>query len=92
MFIYTYVYIIQKRLSPHIPRPCRAHKVDTSPAFKQYQAEEIGHTTPVIFNWELPYPHILLYYIVNIRQFMEFLYLLFYSCQNLQFINVETIP
>ena len=52
MFIYTYVYIIQKRPSPPIPLPCHAHKVDTSPAFQQYHAEKIGYTTPIIFNWE----------------------------------------
>ena len=47
----TYVYIVQKRPSPLIPRPCHAHKVDTSPAFQQCYAEEIGYTTPIIFNW-----------------------------------------
>ena len=51
MFTYTYVYIVQKRPSPPIQRSCRAHKVDTSPAFRQYHAEEIGYTTPIIFNW-----------------------------------------
>ena len=51
MFIYTYLYIVQKRPSPPIPRPCHGHKVDTSPAFQQYHAEEIGYTTPLIFNW-----------------------------------------
>ena len=35
MFIYTYVYIVQKRPSQPIPRPCHAHKVDTSPAIRQ---------------------------------------------------------
>ena len=35
MFIYTYVYIVQKRPSPPIPRPCHAHKVDTSPAIRR---------------------------------------------------------
>ena len=53
MFIYTYVYIVQKRLSPPITWPCHAHKVDTSPAFRQYHAEDILYTTPIIFNWEL---------------------------------------
>ena len=51
MFTYTYVYIVQKRPSPLLPRPCRAHKVDTSPSFWQYHAEEIGYTTPIISNW-----------------------------------------
>ena len=51
MFIYTYVYIVQKRPSQPFPRPCHAHKVDTSPAFQQYHAEEIGYTTPIILNW-----------------------------------------
>ena len=32
MFIYTYVHIVQKRPYLPIPRPCHAHKVDTSPA------------------------------------------------------------
>ena len=53
MFIYTYVYIVQKRPSPPIPRPCHAHKVDTSPAFQQYHTVEIGYTTPLTFNWEV---------------------------------------
>ena len=53
MFIYTYVYIVQKRPSQPIPRPCHTHKLDTSPAFQQYLAEEIGYTTPIIFNWVL---------------------------------------
>ena len=35
MFIYTYVYIVQKRPSPPIPRPCHAHKVDTSPTIRR---------------------------------------------------------
>ena len=34
MFIYTNIYIVQKRPSPPIPRPCHAHKVDTSPAIR----------------------------------------------------------
>ena len=51
MFIYTYVYIVQTRPFPPIPRSCHAHKVDISPAFQQYHAEEIGYTTPIIFNW-----------------------------------------
>ena len=51
MFMNTYVYIVKKRPSPPIPRPCHAHKVDTSPAFQQYHAEEIGNITPIIFNW-----------------------------------------
>ena len=51
MFIYTYVYMVQKRPSLPIARPCHAPKVDTSPAFQQYHAEEIGYTTPIIFNW-----------------------------------------
>ena len=33
-FIYTYVYIVQKRPSPTIPRPCQAHKVDISSAIR----------------------------------------------------------
>ena len=55
MYIYTYVYVyvVQKRPSTPIPRPCHAHKVDTSPAFHQYHAEEIGYTTTVIFNWDV---------------------------------------
>ena len=53
MYIYTYVYVVQKRPSTPIPRSCHAHKVDTSPAFKQYHAEEIGYTTTIIFNWEV---------------------------------------
>ena len=35
MYIYTYVYVVQKRPSNTIPRPCDSHKVDTSPAFHQ---------------------------------------------------------
>ena len=35
MLIYTYVYIVQKRASPTIKRPCRPHKVDTSPAIRR---------------------------------------------------------
>ena len=35
MFIYTNVYIVQKRPSPPIPRPCHALKVDTSPAIRR---------------------------------------------------------
>ena len=35
MFIYTNVYIVQKRPSPPIPRPCQANKVDTSPAIRR---------------------------------------------------------
>ena len=50
---YTYVHIVQKRASMPIPRPCHAHKVDTSPAFHQYHAEEIGFTTTIIFNWDV---------------------------------------
>ena len=42
--------IVQKLPSPPIPRPCHAHKLYASPAFQQYHAEEIGHTTPIIFN------------------------------------------
>ena len=30
----THVYIVQKRPSPPIPRPCRVNKVDTSPAIR----------------------------------------------------------
>ena len=48
MFIYTYVYIVQKLPSLPIPRPCH---MDTSLAFQQYQATEFGYATPVIFNW-----------------------------------------
>ena len=59
MFIYRYVYIVQKRPSPPIPRLCHAHKVDTSPAFQQYHAEEIGYTTPIIFNCEIQLLHFL---------------------------------
>ena len=47
MYIYTNVYVIQKRLST----PYLAHKVDTSPAFHQYHAEEIGYTKTIIFYW-----------------------------------------
>ena len=45
MFIYTYVYIVQKLASAPIPRPCHAHNVDTSPAFHQNHAEEIREHT-----------------------------------------------
>ena len=51
MFIYTYVYIVQKQPSMPIPRPCHAHKVDTSLAIQQYHTEEINYTTTIIFNW-----------------------------------------
>ena len=47
-----HVYIVQKWPSPSHSRPCNAYKVDTSPAFQQYHSEEIGYTTPIIFNWE----------------------------------------
>ena len=53
---YTYLYIYMCIYSPKTAVPthsaaCHAHKVDTSPAFHQYHAEEIGYTTPIIFNW-----------------------------------------
>ena len=53
MYIYAYVYIVQKQPSPPIPRHCHAHKVDTSPAFQQHHAKEIGYSMPIIFNWVL---------------------------------------
>ena len=34
VFVYTYVCIVQKRPSHPIPRPCHAHKADTSPAIR----------------------------------------------------------
>ena len=42
MFRFTYVYIVQKLASTLIPRHCHAHKVDTSPAFHKYLAEEMA--------------------------------------------------
>ena len=35
VYIYTYAYIVKKRQSPPIPRPCDAHKVDTSAAIRR---------------------------------------------------------
>ena len=32
------------------------------------------------------------YFVVNIRQFMKFLYLIFYTCLRLRFLDVETNP
>ena len=46
MFIYTYVYIVQKRLS----RPFRGLVTPTKWRLRRRFAEEIGYTTPVIFN------------------------------------------
>ena len=59
MFIYTCVYLVQKRPSPPIPRPCQANKVDTSPALQKYHAEEIGYATPLIFHWVAALPRAL---------------------------------
>ena len=53
MYINTYVCVVLKLASKPIPRPCHAHKVDTSPAFYKYHAEEIGYTTTIIFDWEV---------------------------------------
>ena len=39
MYIYTCVYVVQKRPSMQIPWPCHDHKVDTLPAFNQYHAK-----------------------------------------------------
>ena len=50
IYIHIYVYVVQKRPSKHIPRPCHAHKVDNSPAFQQYRAEETDYATTIIFN------------------------------------------
>ena len=36
------VYIVQKRPSPPIPRPCHPHKVDTSPAIPR----RVSNITP----------------------------------------------
>ena len=43
----------------------------------------------VILPSQLPNPHHSVYYIVNIKQFMDFLYLIFYVCLRLQFLDVE---
>ena len=47
MFIYIYICIYSPKpaVPAHSPFPKRP------PAFQQYYAEEIGCTTPVIFNW-----------------------------------------
>ena len=37
-------------------------------------------------------PHHLVYCIVNIKQFVEYLYLIFYSCLRHWFLDVETNP
>ena len=37
-------------------------------------------------------PSSFMYCIVNIKKFMEFLYLIFYSCLRLRFLDVETNP
>ena len=52
IYIYTHIYIVQKRPSHPIPRLCHAYKVDTSPTFQHYHAEKIGYTTPKNFNLE----------------------------------------
>ena len=42
---------------------------------------------------QLPYTHyFFVYSIVNIREFMEFLYLIFYACVRLRFLDVEPNP
>ena len=37
-------------------------------------------------------PSSFVYFIVNIKQFIDFLYLIFYACLKLQFLDVETNP
>ena len=41
---------------------------------------------------QLPYPYIFLYCIVNIREFMELIHLIFNACLRLRFLDVETNP
>ena len=41
---------------------------------------------------QLPYPHHRLCIVVNLKQFMDFLYLNFYGCLRLWFLDVETNP
>ena len=49
MYMYSYVYIVQKWASTLIPPPCHTPEVDTSPAFHRCQADgtaKIGYYPP----------------------------------------------